>query len=323
MSLIPAFFWYYYVPRYINPSEGLVADSASLANTMFSKKGWALRIYFWLEPATWKLLLLSRPLEYHFTPSGSLVLILAAAVFLKREVFGRGLRDCTARLGSCLRQAGDDEACVRILKTGIVLHWMLGIFCFVLAFPVFNSLHEYYQIPLLLPASMLLALALSYLGSQPFFADKKRYGALVLFLYGGILIYGGYKLYHRLQVRTEVLQLAEVIRKHTKNDEKIVILHSLPKPELFYYSGRRGYIIGVFAHADKLPSASASEYTRLAKRQLREYAKRGVRTFVIPKNDWPPLAAPFLAWVEGHCPKTWSEASGIRGLYSTHCKFEK
>lgn len=125
----------------------------------------------------------------------------------------------------------------------ILLFWMMGVIIFVLTFFNLNLVHNYYQIPLLAPASILCAFGIAKIHSM--YSISKW--SLVSIVIGLNALYS-FSTY--FTIPKDEIEIANAIAKHTnKKDLVIVTYHSMDcrNPKILYRAHRKGWSVNEMA----------------------------------------------------------------------------
>lgn len=318
LAILPAFFWYFILPEIQPDPDSFVGPENSILGRLLKPEALLLRVFILLKWKTIRTLFLTRLLEYHLTFGGTLILLCWAIYAIRRRLQKHGLR----------RQYNVEPSDLRGHNSMLWLcaWWCVGIVGFMLAFPVFNSLHEYYQLPMLAPATLLIGFAIQELWihrQQDKFVKTLNYIAML----AGILIlpYSIFRLHSRLKVNHEFLEITRQVRNLNPEGRFIVVMDDLPRPEIFYYAGVRGYILPVFAHAGEFPSISAETFQLMARESIIGYQKLNIALLVVMPEKLHSLALPFHKEFIANCPLLWrpdlpgAHTVTARAIYGLNC----
>lgn len=327
LALIPAFIWYFLIPELMEFQNGIINQKNSILSKVFSRETLFLRIYLYTKWDTWRKLFLSRIFEYQITPIATLLILfwISHKVFLSKNKI-QVLEFCQKIFKiNPFKIPYQLKVYFLGLQANVVflLLWIISFLLFMMAFPVFNILHEYYQIPLLGPASILLALIIVDLNQK--YQGFKYLNLVLILFFISLSLYSGFKVQNRLKENFMQWRIASKVKTLTLDTDKITILDSLPRPEIFYYSQRKGFIIPVFSHGHELSSISQNDFIIAAQKMFHEYKKSGSKILVIPDSSYPEMAKQLIGNVQSSCMALWKpndSVNAIQGIYSMDCNLK-
>lgn len=128
------------------------------------------------------------------------------------------------------------------------LFWLFGTIIYLLIFYNLNVIHNYYQIPFLVPVALFIAIGINKLSKTKWFYNK-----YVLFL-TGILIFGVlfesflYADQHYYEIKYDQIEIGRIIREHSKPDDLVIMSYgglSPQFPNILYQAKRYGWSIPI------------------------------------------------------------------------------
>ncbi len=159
---------------------------------------------------------------------------------------------------------------------------MAAVLGFAIAFITPNLVHEYYQLPFLVPACVVMG---AYLDRVPHLFSKRRrlifaaHAVLLVFMTGYSLI----KVSEKLTVDPFYANFAERLRNVTDGEADIVYVDRMPRTEVFYFAERGGYLAvtpAVPIGGDVLFVPSGAQEKLLA--DIEDFRRSGARYVAIP-----------------------------------------
>ncbi|MCB1174991.1 MAG: glycosyltransferase family 39 protein [Leptospiraceae bacterium] len=327
LALLPAWAWYVWLPAHsTNAASSLISASSSVGSQFFKSEAWLMRLLIWSQPDTWIKLFGSRLLEYHLT--WLVALLLAGSGIHWVISHWRESRQGAERQQYSRRERWNQAAAFYQRRAGlfILLSWFTGMLIFMAAFPVFNVLHEYYQLPLILPAALLGGQAWVYVWQKTARCKQWIRLSLGILFWGGTLTLSLYRLQDRLQINWQYWQEAQAMRQHSAPRQKVAILDTMPHPELYYYADRQGYVLPVFAHGNILPGQNAAEFSNFAAAEFQRLRALGVPLLLVRDMQYPLISGPFLDQLQRSCRQLWRPASKAAapwtGIWSMDCEMQ-
>lgn len=112
--------------------------------------------------------------------------------------------------------------------------WVLSVFVYFIVVAVGNYVHEYYQLPMLIPGSILVGVGIQKLYSK----YGMKLWLLILLLW--LPIYGFTKSRDRMKFDFNYKIAGEYLNKISHEEDKIVVI-SDGEPEVLYYAKRKGW----------------------------------------------------------------------------------
>ncbi len=127
----------------------------------------------------------------------------------------------------------------RLPNRAFLLCWLLGLAGYVLIFFNLNFVHNYYQIPLLAPLAVLVAL-----GLQTAAAGKPR---LPAFFFGLLVVANvAYTEVYYYKISAEHVEIGRLIRENTPDSALVIVTYRMMDcrdPRILYRTGRRGWSV--------------------------------------------------------------------------------
>ncbi len=124
-------------------------------------------------------------------------------------------------------------------KNEYVFHiWTFGIISYFFIVAQGNWVHEYYQFPFVLPASIFIAKSLNSI----FESKNKKIKIIIIFLLISFIPVGRYKLLKRTKRNDAYYHAGITINKITPKNS-LLLVSDYDKPEVLYYSHRKGWHI--------------------------------------------------------------------------------
>jgi 4-amino-4-deoxy-L-arabinose transferase-like glycosyltransferase len=165
-----------------------------------------------ITPRFWNSILFQSLAERHFTWSGFPVLV--AGIFLKRRAARERLFD----------------------------YWLIALFVYVAIVARGNDVHDYYQLPFLIPGVVFMGKVFSRHFTSLNFKDGKTV-ALAICLMGTIVL-GSARYYSLMKMEnpdnSAVFSLAGIVQQKTEPSARIIVLDNRD-PTIMYLSHRKGW----------------------------------------------------------------------------------
>ncbi len=124
--------------------------------------------------------------------------------------------------------------------------WILGVFAFAVAFIMPNLVHDYYQLPILVPACVLIGGYLDFIlrKHETQSQDRRRYGLVILHavLVAAVAPYSIIKVSEKLTIDPFYEDFGKRIQAVTEPDEDVAYIDRMPRTEVLYFADRKGYI---------------------------------------------------------------------------------
>jgi 4-amino-4-deoxy-L-arabinose transferase-like glycosyltransferase len=126
--------------------------------------------------------------------------------------------------------------------------WLFAVILYILVTAQGNAVHEYYQVPIILPGVVFMGRAvpaitgwIKNIQAQNWLKNLSFCG--LLFSVAFIPFHSIYKLRSRLSLDLRPLELARPL-KNVSKEKDLVIVYDEDQPEVFYYSHRKGWHVG-------------------------------------------------------------------------------
>ncbi|MCG8558108.1 MAG: glycosyltransferase family 39 protein [Proteobacteria bacterium] len=172
----------------------------------------------------------------------------------------------------------------RILR--VAAAWAGGFCVFLLAAMPANVTHNYYQLPLVVPAAFLIACGIAHLWQRPW---KGRVGLAVL---GLIFLASARHTLSRHSKRTEgglyrekqgMYEAVTMLREHVPEGQRFIAIPG--RPELFYNSNRRGFTGKDFS-VRRVESCAKRLGSRFVYLMLDAANRKRARRIVLEHPEW-------------------------------------
>lgn len=277
LTLFPSVFWYFLFPKYFSTEN--MADN-SLISVYYSKDAWEFYLQLFKNPSTYKGIFLISIAEYHL---GLVVFIFAIGgiVLLFLNLYKK---TTTVTLYSN--------------KIWVFFYWVLGFCFFIFMFIAPNLAHEYYQLPIQLPAIALAA----YFVRVIFPVTGKIQRALIIISLLGLIPFSFVKLKGRLEIDPFYENFAKNVRTIVPETEMIVAMDNMPRSEVFYFSERKGYQLILPGALSFLMIQVTDEIKNNVIGELTTYIQQGATYFVIPYYEFPT----HLPWMKEYMDKNYT-----------------
>lgn len=149
----------------------------------------------------------------------------------------RGIAEVTGFIGIIFFSIGLYK--VRLVThAAFVLAWLAGTLVYILVFFNLNVVHNYYQIPWLAPASLLIAMGISHL---PISRGWKVVCTILVIVFNFL-----YAETHYYQVPLDQVEIGQIIRKNTPDKALVIITYDnmdCRDPRILYRAHRRGWSV--------------------------------------------------------------------------------
>lgn len=268
-SLIPAIFWYFIYPKFF--ADNKVFDN-SLMSVYYSRDAWEFYIQLMKDPATYKGIFLISIAEYHLGLVG-FFFMLGGIILLFLNLFRKTQNNL-----------------LYSQQIWVFFYWAIGFCVFIFMFIAPNLAHEYYQLPIQLPAIALAAycIRVSYTSSRPFI----KYA--IIFLLLGLIPFSYVKLKGRLQIDPFYENFGKRVQEIVPEQEKIIAMDNMPRSEVFYFSKRKGYQLIVPGALSYFMVQVPEEIKNQTFAELNSHITEGATYFVIPYYEFVAL----LPWMK-------------------------
>ncbi len=171
----------------------------------------------------------------------------------------RGVLEVTGLGGIVLFLAGLNDL-KKVKHHVMILLWLIAVAVYVLTFFNLNLVHNYYQLPLLAPASVVMGLGLEYI--------HKNFHVSLIFpivlMLSINLVYSEQSYY---TIRNDEIEMAQIIRSHTRLNSKVIVTNEkmdCRNPRLLYRSERKGWSVEELAlnsiALDRLEKEQGADY---------------------------------------------------------------
>jgi 4-amino-4-deoxy-L-arabinose transferase-like glycosyltransferase len=249
LSLLGPFLWYYYQHQVYMSAVGGESIWNIGTDKWFNKN-------ILLKPDFYRRIWLQHLGELHFAYTGYLFFIIGLFSHLKKE-----------------------QEVFRI--------WVFAIFFYFIVVAVGNYVHEYYQLPILLPGSALFGLGVVNLMKKIknlSFRYKVLLQIIMVIFLLWLPIYGYTKSRERMRFCYVYKVAAEKLTEISLPTDKIIVI-SDGEPEVLYYSKRKGWHFGYDVDKNTLEwcaSNGAKYLVYLAKEEKHSYSTKNIK---LPKFD--------------------------------------
>ncbi|MFQ5646911.1 MAG: hypothetical protein ACE5GM_08285, partial [bacterium] len=183
---------------------------------------------------------------------------------------------------------------------GLLPVWMAGFALFLLSAPQGQAIHEYYQLPFLVPGSIVMALAARAAGKR---LREIKFGRVILALLLGMIIlpqlyYSLGSARYRLLPSVATAAAGRFIRAYSSPEDRLILYSSVPElrnfPLIFYTADRRGWLFDNLLYGKENWARSGSNMKYQVERRqdfwqnLREEKAKGTVIVVLKPNEFDP-----------------------------------
>jgi hypothetical protein len=229
-SIIPVIFWYTLAPQIIGSA------------TLLEGEGKWATVTILLDPEFYRHIFLTRIAEKMFAFTGFPLLIMG--LLIKPSQHPRraiGFEEFAKNLGAFPSQKSSTQ------RKQLFFHvWFGGILLYILVVAQGNKVHEYYQVPIILPGVVFIGVALDQ--CFRWIQERKRWerllwSALLSGMIAFVPIHSVYKLRSRLKIDWTPWRMAQALQSVSHLGD-LILVQDTGEPEIFYYAHKKGWHVG-------------------------------------------------------------------------------
>ncbi len=283
-SVAPAIYWYFIHPHLFS---GGVLDERT-GNMYLRPEVLNLYLLQLKDLSTYQKMIFSRIGEYILTIPGFLFLI--AAMVLDAIHFFREKRHGSE--GGNLTLDTEHLSARKDQDQRLFYWWIAGFMMFVFGFITMNLIHEYYQLPLIPPAAIIIGAYLEKVVRKFISHRTWQTGTIFgfhLFLFLLIVPISVARVASRLEMDFTYYDISKLLKERSNPEDIIISVDPQPRTEVFYFTERNGYLLMV----PEMSALGAVLYTKDSEpriiSEIEKFRSKGARYLIEPYREFAHL----------------------------------